>query len=50
LDFERVKEAAMHIILGYKKKPVQPCLENLAIDSSADRRKALCLKFGNIRT
>ena len=46
LDIERVQKAAMHIILGTKYNSYSSALKTLELDSLADRREALCLKFG----
>jgi hypothetical protein len=45
LDIERVQKAALHIILGTGYNSYSSALKTAQLDSLADRREALCLKF-----
>ena len=46
LDIERVQKAALHVLLGDNYSTYSSALKMTQLNSLADRRESLCLKFG----
>ena len=44
-DLERVQKSALKVILGDKYKSYEEALKTIRIDSLAERRQKICLKF-----
>ena len=49
-DIERVQKSALHIILGTQYNSYSSALNTVHLDSLADRREAICLKFSKKAT